>query len=127
MIAPAKRILIVDDERELRSVLHEFLEEDGFDVFEAGNGRDALDLLRATTIDLAIVDLFMPGMDGLELLSELRKQDAAPKIVAISGGSETQSGDIPLEVACRLGASVGLAKPFDFEILLSHVKSCLEP
>jgi CheY-like chemotaxis protein len=123
---PKPRLLIVDDERELRDVLHEFFEESGYDVIEAADGRVALELLENSQVDVAIVDIFMPGVDGLELLTVLRKRPKSAKIVAISGGGETQSGDVPLQVARLLGAHATLEKPFDFEVLLSHVKHCLD-
>jgi CheY-like chemotaxis protein len=78
-------ILVVDDEGDIRSLLKRFLGESGYDVLESSNGRDALDQLRKTKVDLLISDIVMPEADGLEILQSLRKDFAGLKVIVMSG------------------------------------------
>ena len=119
-------VLVVDDEPGLRSVIREYLGEFGYEVLEAADGRAGLQILRANrSVRVAIVDIFMPEMDGLELLSTLRAVGTSARIIAVSGGARLQSTDHPLRVAQMLGAVVALEKPIDMEVLRAHVEGCL--
>jgi DNA-binding response OmpR family regulator len=104
-----KRILVVDDNADLRSTIQALLEADGFDVAVAGDGQAALALHLA---DVVITDLFMPDKDGIETIVELRKLSPKLKIIAMSGWTSTQGSDY-LRVAREIGAAVTLQKPFD--------------
>ena len=116
-------ILIVDDERSVRLLLRAVLEGDSHCVFEASNGRVGLELSRARAFDLIITDLNMPEMGGLELISELTRSFLSVKVIAMTGGSESE---IRLDTAKLLGARSTLQKPFPMDILLTLVKSELE-
>ena len=93
----------------------------GCTVSEAANGRSALRTLREGAVDLVATDLFMPDMDGLELIMEIRQAHPDVKIMAISGGSLAISMDL-LQVAKHLGADCALAKPFDMQAFVSKLR-----
>jgi DNA-binding response OmpR family regulator len=107
-----KRILVVDDNADLRTTIQALLQADGFDVAVAGNGQAAIALHQSRPADVVITDLFMPDKDGIETIVELRKLSPQVKIVAMSGWTSTQGSDY-LQVAREIGASVTLQKPFD--------------
>ncbi len=106
--ATKRRILLVDDEETLRLSIKQVLSEDGYEVITAKNGAEALGLARADGFDLVITDLRMPGLSGLQLVSEIKKTDHLTKIIIISayGNMET------VIEAMRLGANDFVAKPF---------------
>ena len=78
-------VLIVDDEAQVREVLRRMVEAHGHSVLEAGDGVEALEKLGEHGVDLAIVDLMMPRMDGLELMGRMRADHADTKVIVISG------------------------------------------
>ena len=112
MAGSKKRVLVVDDNEDLRSTVQALLQADGFDVVVAADGEAALALHRKSPADVVITDLFMPDKDGIETIIELRKLYPAVKIVAMSGWTSTQGSDY-LQVAREIGAAVTLQKPFD--------------
>jgi DNA-binding response OmpR family regulator len=112
MAGTKKRILVVDDNEDLRTTIQALLQADGFDVAVAADGEAALSLHRARPADVVITDLFMPDKDGIETIIELKKLYPNVKIVAMSGWTSTQGSDY-LQVAREIGASVTLQKPFD--------------
>ena len=116
-------ILIIDDETPVRSLLRAVLERESHHVFEAPNGRAGLELYRERSFDLIITDLTMPEMDGLELISELTRGFLSVKVIAMTGGSESE---IRLDTAKLLGARSTLHKPFPMDTLLTLVKYELE-
>jgi DNA-binding response OmpR family regulator len=112
MAGPKKRILVVDDNEDLRTTIQALLQADGFDVSVAADGEAALLQHRSRPADVVITDLFMPDKDGIETIIELKKLYPNVKIVAMSGWTSTQGSDY-LQVAREIGASVTLQKPFD--------------
>ena len=82
------KLLVVDDESLIRSVVREYSETNGYDVEEASNGEEALDLLLHNTYDLLILDIMMPEMDGFTLLKELPEDKRIPTIVLSARGEE---------------------------------------
>ena len=118
------RILVVDDEPAVRKVARKTLEQDGHEVVEAEDGEVALIACRANPVDLAITDLFMPVMDGLQLIVQLREEFPETKIVAISGSVYERRPRF-LEIAGRMEAVVTLAKPFSVEELRTVVRESL--
>jgi two-component system response regulator (stage 0 sporulation protein F) len=112
------KILVIDDERPIRSLLRAALEGDNHQVFEAANGRLGLELYRERCVDLIITDLVMPEMNGLDLISELTKS-ARVKIIAMTGDADATNR---LMTARLLGARQILRKPFDLPTLLSMVR-----
>ena len=107
-----KRILVVDDNEDLRSTIKALLQADGFDVSVAADGEAALAAHRARPADVVVTDLFMPDKDGIETIIELKKLYPKVKIVAMSGWTSTQGSDY-LQVAREIGAAATLQKPFD--------------
>ena len=117
-------ILIIDDDTTLRRALRLTLERSGYRVFEAGDGREGLGLLKREIVDLVITDLIMPGMEGLETIRELRKLNPSLRIIAISGGGRGTPAEY-LDIATQFGAAKVFTKPFDFSALCSAVSGLL--
>jgi CheY-like chemotaxis protein len=116
-------ILFIDDEEQVRMVSQVALEGAGYRVLTAENGKHGLRLLERQEVDVMLVDLLMPDMDGLELIPLLRKTRPAIKIIAISGGSGEWDY---LDAAKSLGAHATLKKPFSFQELLQAVATQLQ-
>ena len=126
------RILVLDDDLRVSRALTLVLECEGYDVTTAGDGQAGLDLLGRAEFDLLIVDIFMPGADGLETIREVRRRLPALPIVVISGLQYAGTGlnhnlAVPdfLKVAVQFGATHSLQKPFKSDELLRAIKSCL--
>ena len=122
----AKRILVVDDEKPIRDILEHALTASGFHVRTAADGFEALSLARHHQFDLVITDMVMPGKEGIETILELRRTAPGIKIIAMSGGQSTGTGDF-LPLAKTLGASAVLKKPFNQETFFNSVRGVLEP
>lgn len=119
------RILLIDDEEGLRTMLRRALEGKGHTVVEAREGREALRLHRADPADLVITDIQMPDRDGLEVIMDLRREAPGVKVIAISGGGRAVSSTVALEMAIPLGAAAALSKPFRLEALFEAVDRAL--
>lgn len=111
-------ILIIDDEESIRKLLRTILQEAGYEVRQAVNGRQGLELHRTHPADLIITDLIMPEMSGLDLILELTRQFLNVKVIAMTG--EADAGG-QLRIAKLLGARQVFAKPFDMNKLLRAV------
>ena len=114
------RILVMDDDRPLRGALRVVLEAAGYDVMEAADGEAGLRLHREHSADLVLVDIFMPGRDGLDVIRALRAVIPRPKIIAISGGDHDM-----LRAAATFGAARTLRKPFEPRELLAAIHDLL--
>jgi two-component system nitrogen regulation response regulator NtrX len=117
-------ILVVDDEAEIRASLEEILREEGYSVAGAADAGEAIALLRDAPYDVVLLDIWLPGRDGLELLSDLRESppETRPEVVMISG-----HGTIEAAVkATKLGAYDFLEKPLSLERTLIVVKNAVE-
>lgn len=115
------RILVVDDDPNIRELVHVLLRNDGFDVTEAINGIDALDKLGVTRYDLIILDIMMPEMDGWQLCEELRRYYDMPLLMLTAKGETSQKVR-----GFQLGADDYLVKPFDPPELSVRVKALLK-
>ncbi len=116
------RILIIDDDPHVRKVLSEILKAKGFSPVEASGGHEALDLVRTIKTDIALLDLQMPGMGGIETLRAIRKIDPTMPIIIV-----TAHGDVPTAVeAIKLGANDFMLKPPDYSHLIITVNKALE-
>ena len=109
----AFNVLIVDDSSSMRSVIKKTLEISGFDIgqiFEAGNGREALDVLDKQWADVILTDIHMPDMDGFSFLEELQKDDVVStiRVVVVT----TDSREERIEELKELGVSAWIKKPF---------------
>ena len=121
-----KSILVVDDDPSIRALIRLYLESAGYGVVEAADGRRAMAVLGGQAVDLVILDIFMPEMDGLEVLQELRGYCASCKVMAISGGSAKIGMDL-LGHATIFGADAVLEKPFGEATLLGKVDGLIGP
>lgn len=83
------KILIADDEAEIRDVLHLYLEKDGYEVYEAADGIQAMEVLQKEKIDLAILDIMMPGIDGYRVLRNIREDNNIPVIILSAQSSDS--------------------------------------
>lgn len=119
------RILIADDDTELRTLVQRTLVVAGHEVRGAQDGHEALALLQAGLVDVAIVDIYMPGKDGIETIMDLHRQHPGIKIIAVTG-SAAQTGKAVLAMAARLGAHLVMTKPFTVEELHAAVARVLE-
>ena len=117
----SKRILVVDDEQSIRDIISEHLKQMGYTVVGAVDGQDALDLVEMELFDLYIIDIYMPRMDGLELMMRIKEIQPLAVIVIATGYS---SIDIAVK-AIRNGAFHYLAKPINAEELSKIVESGL--
>jgi CheY-like chemotaxis protein len=115
-------ILVIDDQEPVRSLLRLVLEGAGHEVLEASNGRLGLELYRKRLVDLIITDIFMPEMNGLELMVELTRSFLHVKVIAMSGGLEREDG---LSAAKLLGARQTFEKPLDIRAVLDAVRDDL--
>ncbi|MBL9138593.1 MAG: response regulator [Verrucomicrobiales bacterium] len=123
--AKPPRILLVDDNDAIRTVLHRLLARSGFDVVEARNGVEALAAHKARPADIVVTDLIMPEKEGLETILELRRMQPRLRIIAMSGGGRVRAQDY-LKLASALGASRTLAKPFSEAELLKAIQELLD-
>ena len=116
-------VLIVDDEEATRRLIRNTLEQAGYHVYEAADGKEGLSRYRQTPADLVIMDILMPDQDGLESILTLRREFPKARIMAITGGSDMIGILNFLDVARMLGACRTLQKPFEMQQLLDAVQS----
>lgn len=116
----AKKLLIVDDKLELRQLLRSYLSEEGFEVFTAANGQEALFAARNHKPDLIILDLMMPEMSGFEFLRAFRRESETPVIVLTARLEENDK-----VVGLELGADDYVTKPFSMRELTARVRAVL--
>jgi DNA-binding response OmpR family regulator len=115
-----KKILIVDDEARMRKIVSDFLLREGYQIFEAGDGEEALIQFAEQQPDLLILDVMMPHMDGWQVCREIRKQSNVP-IIMVTARSE----EIDELTGFDLGADEYIAKPFSPRILVARVNALL--
>lgn len=115
------KILIVDDDSNIRELVLLFLKKEGFEPYEAADGLKALQLLEKVKVDLAIIDIMMPNMDGWELCQEIREFSDMPILMLTAKGETSQKVR-----GFELGADDYLVKPFDPVELTARVKAVLK-
>jgi CheY-like chemotaxis protein len=118
-------ILIIDDEPQVRLLLKYALEDAGYKVLEAPDGKEGVRVYRNNPADLIITDIIMPEKEGLETIKDLRQDNPDLKVIAISGGGRNNP-DGYLEAAKLFGAQYAFSKPVELQELLNAVKSLLE-
>ena len=114
------RILVVDDEQTVRDFLRRALENAGYDVITAADGREALDKVSQFDVSLVLLDIVMPGLDGFEVLEHMRQYENIPVIMLSGIGGETTKID-----TLALGADDYITKPFSVEELLARIQAKL--
>ena len=120
------RILVIEDEVDIRSLYSRILRSAGHDVSEAPDGKVGLELYRENPADLVITDIIMPEKEGIELIMELRRDFPDVKIIAVSGGGQATPSATCLRLAKGLGAVRTLAKPFNQQELVDTVQEVLD-
>lgn len=115
------KILLVDDDQDMREILSEFLQEEGYDVVSACDGESALNSLKSQRYNLVILDYKLQGIDGLQVLEQVQQIDSDLIAIMISGfGSEETK-----QKARQLGVYEFLDKPFDVENMLNVIKKAI--
>jgi DNA-binding response OmpR family regulator len=119
-MALAARVLVVDDEHALRRLLRLYLEKEGYEVVEADDGLDALSLLRRGGLDVALVDVMLPELDGFEVVRRIRAESGIPIILITARGEEAHR-----IAGLELGADDYVVKPFSAPELVARVRAQL--
>ena len=115
-------ILIVDDDRDMQTILSDTLELEGYKITVAGDGKAALKEITSSSPELILLDVKLPGMSGLEILEKIRKINKRVVVIMLTG-----YGDIKDAVqAIKLGAFDYITKPFDDEDMIANIKNALE-
>lgn len=114
------KLLIVDDEDRIRRLLRMYLEREEYTIDEADNGSDALELALENNYDVILLDLMMPGMDGIEMCQELRKEKETPVIMLTAKGEESNRVQ-----GFEVGADDYIVKPFSPREVVLRVKALL--
>ncbi|MBI4188814.1 MAG: response regulator transcription factor [Chloroflexi bacterium] len=114
------KILVVDDERKILSLVRAYLETEGYQVVEATNGRQALDVFRREKPDMVVLDLMLPELDGLEVCREIRRTSEVPVIMLTARGEDADK-----LVGLELGADDYITKPFSPRELVARIRAVL--
>ena len=116
------KVLVVDDELDFLKLIKRRLERRNVDVFLAPGGKEALDFLKENPVDVAILDVRMPGMSGIETLKEMRKRFRDTEVIMLTGHGSVQSG---IEGMSH-GAYDYVLKPFSIDDLLERIRAACE-
>lgn len=117
-----KKVLIVDDDAELRSTLSEILKGAGYHIDEASSGKEAIEKMASKDFDIALLDLMMPKMNGIETLTELKKITPKTKVIMITAFATVENA----VDAIKKGASDYISKPFRIDDLLTTIRRVIE-
>lgn len=116
-----RRLLVVEDERKIRNLIRDYFEMKGYKVLEAGNGREALEITAKEKVDIVFLDIMMPGMDGMMVCQELRKENDMP-IIFLTALYDEES---KLK-GYSSGADDYVTKPFSLEVLWAKTEALLK-
>ncbi|MTT30975.1 response regulator [Terrilactibacillus sp. BCM23-1] len=111
-------ILIVDDQFGIRILLNEIFQKEGYQTYTASNGVQALEIVQEYHPDLVILDMKIPGMDGLEILKRIKEKESDIKVIIMTAYGELEK----IKQAIESGAITHFAKPFDIDDVLNAVK-----
>jgi len=117
-----QRILVVEDEKAIQSLERDKLERAGYEVDTADDGRQAWEKIQNNEYELILIDIFLPKMDGFQLLNKIKSQRIPVKKVVLSSKSQ----DRYINKAYNLGADDYLTKPFDSKVVLTTIDNLLE-
>lgn len=120
-MAEKSSILVVDDEEALRTVLSSELENEGYTIASAGDGDDAINILRDRTFDLVLLDIKMPRVDGFEVLRFIKERFPSTKVIMLTGFADLKNA---IE-SKKLGAEDFVSKPYDLVDLLTTIERVL--
>jgi len=121
LMAEKNRILVVDDEDALRTVLSAELEGEGYRVSSAGDGAEAINILKTQVFDLILLDIKMPNVDGFEVLKFAKENQPSTKVIMLTGFADLKNA---IE-SKKLGAEDFVSKPYDLVDLLTTVERVL--
>ncbi|GKU77710.1 response regulator [Paenibacillus sp. L3-i20] len=116
-----KKVLIVDDQNGIRILLLEVFNSEGYDTFQAPNGKIALEIVKRDAPDLVLLDMKIPGMDGLEILKHIKAMDPSIKVIMMTAYGELDM----IKEATDLGALMHFTKPFDIDEMRIEVNKHL--
>jgi Response regulator containing CheY-like receiver, AAA-type ATPase, and DNA-binding domains len=117
-----KKVLIVDDQNGIRVLLLEVFSSEGYSTFQAANGKIALEIVKKESPDLVLLDMKIPGMDGLEILKHIKAIDPAIKVIMMTAYGELDM----IKEATDLGALMHFTKPFDIDEMRMEVNRQLQ-
>lgn len=120
-----KKLLIVDDQNGIRILLMEVFSSEGYETYQASNGKLALEIVRNVSPDLVLLDMKIPGMDGLDILKHIKSINPSIKVIMMTAYGELDM----IKEATDLGAIMHFTKPFDIDELRQAVNQhlCLPP
>jgi len=116
-----KKLLIVDDQNGIRILLMEVFSSEGYETYQASNGKLALEIVRSASPDLVLLDMKIPGMDGLDILKHIKSIDSSIKVIMMTAYGELDM----IKEATDLGAIMHFTKPFDIDELRNAVNNQL--
>ncbi len=116
-----KRILVVDDEHKLREMISSYLKNDGYETIEAANGNSAVQNIKNDQIDMVLLDIMMPEMDGYEALKEIRSIQKKLPVIMLTAKTD----EIDKIVGLEMGADDYITKPFSLRELSARIKAVL--
>jgi len=117
-----QKILIIDDDQDIRKTLSDILKIKGYETFTVPNGTEGFDFLKRTSVNLVIIDLGLPDMSGLEVLSKVKADNSFIEAIILTGNASLDSA---IE-ATNKGAFSYLLKPYDMEQLMLHIRRAIE-
>ncbi|MBM7714472.1 response regulator [Siminovitchia sp. FSL H7-0308] len=113
-----QKVLIVDDQFGIRTLLNEVLQKEGYEIYQAANGLQALHVMKQHAPDLVLLDIKIPGMDGLEILKKMKEINPEIRVIIMTAYGELDM----IEKTKKLGALAHFSKPFDIEEIRTAVK-----
>ncbi len=116
------KILVVDDELDIRDFMKNFFQERGYEVLTAMNGEEALSTAKLASPDIVLLDVRMKGMDGIATLKHLKELDRSMKVIMVSALDDQDK----MDEACRLGACEYITKPLELDYLEKTVTKMLQ-
>ena len=119
------RVLLVEDDGLLRKSVHRMLEKAGHEVWETTGGKVAMHMLQTVPVDVMITDIYMPGMNGVELIGKVDRTKC-PRVIAMTGGGVSTTPADLLDQAHQAGAQQMLEKPFESRQLIDAVAAVME-
>ncbi len=122
MASHTARVLLVDDEERFRTTMGKLLRKRGFEVEEAGSGHEAMVRLQQGDVDVIVLDVKMPGMDGIQTLAKIKSLDPLPEVIVLTGHANV---DAAVEIM-RLGGYEYLLKPCPIDDLVAKIEGALE-
>ncbi|MEK3884122.1 response regulator [Paenibacillus sp. PL2-23] len=117
-----KKVLIVDDQNGIRVLLLEVFSSEGYNTFQAANGKIALEIVKRESPDLVLLDMKIPGMDGLEILKHIKAIDSSIKVIMMTAYGELDM----IKEATDHGALMHFTKPFDIDEMRMEVNKQLQ-